>query len=122
MQTGSALDVIKTNEKLVASLGVDVEGGAVAEDRKAFEEASAALTAAAGSGLTVLPVYGEDANFYVAKAPDDPALRYYSDLGLNFVPVEGEDYYWEILTGRTPTSTSPTSSCTPSATPTRPSS
>ena len=97
MQTGSALDVIKTNEQLVASLGVDVESGAVAEDRAAFEDASAALTEAAGSGLTVLPVYGEDANFYVAKAPDDPALRYYSDLGLTFVPVEGEDYYWEVL-------------------------
>lgn len=97
MQTGSALDVIKTNEKLVASLGVDVEGGTVAEDRTAFEEASAALTAAAGSGLTVLPIYGEDANLYVAKAPDDPALSYYSELGLTFVPVEGEDYYWELL-------------------------
>ena len=97
MQTGSALEVIKTNERLVASLGIDVEGGAVAEDRAAFEKASGALTAAAGSGLTVLPVYGEDANYYVAKAPDDPALRYYSELGLTFVPVEGNDYYWEIL-------------------------
>ena len=45
----------------------------------------------------MLPVYGEDANYYVAKAPDDPALRYYSDLGLSFVPVTGEDYYWEVL-------------------------
>ncbi len=97
MQTGSALDVIKTNERLVASLGVDVETGAVADDRAAFEIASAALTEAAGSGLTVLPVYGEDANYYVAKAPDDPALRYYSELGLSFLPIAGEDYYWEVL-------------------------
>jgi iron complex transport system substrate-binding protein len=97
MQAGSAVDVIRTNEKLVASLGVDVESGSVADDRKAFEAASAALTAAAARGLTVLPVYGEDANFYVAKAPDDPALHYYADLGVSFVPVEGEDYYWEIL-------------------------
>ena len=97
MQTGSALDVIKTNEQLVASLGVDVESGPVADDRAAFEEASAALSEAAGSGLTVLPVYGEDANYYVAKAPDDPALRYYSELGLSFLPVEGDDYYWEVL-------------------------
>jgi iron complex transport system substrate-binding protein len=97
MQTGSALDVIETNEKLVASLGIDVDAGPVADDRAAFEEASTALTKAAGSGLTVLPIYGEDANLYVAKAPDDPALRYYSDLGLSFVPVEGEDYYWEVL-------------------------
>jgi iron complex transport system substrate-binding protein len=97
MQTGSAIDVIRTNERLVASLGVDVESGAVAQDRAAFEDASAALTEAAGSGLTVLPVYGEDDNYYVAKAPDDPALRYYSELGLSFLPVEGEDYYWEVL-------------------------
>ena len=27
MQTGSAVDVIKTNEQLVASLGVDIESG-----------------------------------------------------------------------------------------------
>ena len=97
MQAGSALDVIETNEKLVASLGVDVDAGPVAEDRAAFEAASAALSEAAGSGLTVLPVYGEDANYYVAKAPDDPALRYYSELGLSFVPIEGKDYYWEVL-------------------------
>jgi iron complex transport system substrate-binding protein len=97
MQTGSAIDVIKKNEALVASLGVDVESGQVAEDRHAFEHASEALTEAAGSGLTVLPIYGEDANYYVAKAPDDPALRYYSELGLTFVPVEGKDYYWEVL-------------------------
>ena len=97
LQSGSALDVITKNEALVVSLGVDVDSGGVAADRAAFEAASAALTAAAGSGLTVLPVYGEDANFYVAKAPDDPALRYYAELGLGFVPVEGEDYYWEVL-------------------------
>ena len=36
MQTGSALDVIKTNEQLVASLGVNVESGPVADDRAAF--------------------------------------------------------------------------------------
>jgi iron complex transport system substrate-binding protein len=97
MQTGSAVDVIKANEKLVASLGIDIESGQIAADRAAFEAASAALTGAAGSGLTVLAVYGEDANYYVAKAPDDPALRYYSELGLSFLPVTGEDYYWEVL-------------------------
>ena len=97
MQTGSAVDVIKANEKLVASLGIDIESGQIAADRAAFDDASAALTDAAASGLTVLPVYGEDANYYVAKAPDDPALHYYSDLGLPFVPVGGEDYYWDTL-------------------------
>jgi iron complex transport system substrate-binding protein len=97
MMTGSALDVIQKNEEIVGTLGVDVESGQVAEDRAAFEAASAALTEAAAGGLTVLPIYAEDANLYIAKAPDDPALKYYADLGLQFVPVTGEDYYWEIL-------------------------
>jgi iron complex transport system substrate-binding protein len=97
MMTGSALDVIKKNEELVGTLGVDVENGQVAADREAFEAASAALSEAAAGGLTVLPIYAEDANLYIAKAPDDPALKYYADLGLQFVPVTGEDYYWEIL-------------------------
>ena len=97
MQTGSAVEVIKENEAFVASLGIDVEGGHVAADRVAFEAASAALTRAAAGGLTVVPVYAEDANLYYAKAGDDPALRMYADLGVRFVPVTGQDYYWQIV-------------------------
>jgi len=95
MQSGSALDVIRANEKLVASLGVDVDSGQVAEDRAAFEEASAELTAPAQSGLTLLPLYAEEAGgIWFAKAPDDPALNYYQSLGVQFADVGGKDYYW----------------------------
>lgn len=95
MQTGTALDVIRANERLVASLGVDVEHGRVAEDRAEFEAASDELTAAAESGLTMLPLYAEEASgVWFAKAPDDPALSYYQSLGVEFADIGGQDYYW----------------------------
>ncbi|KQW53623.1 hypothetical protein ASC77_04975 [Nocardioides sp. Root1257] len=97
-QVGSMKDVIETNEELVASLGVDTgEGSRVAEDKAAFEEASDELTEAAKSGLTVEPIYADGDGLYVAKAPDDPALKYYQDIGVNFTEIGGKDYYWEIL-------------------------
>ncbi len=95
MQVGSALDVIERNQDLAAALGIDVEGGRVAADRKAFQEASAALTEAAESGLTVVPLYAEEADgVWFAKAPDDPALAYYQSLGVNFTEIGGKGYYW----------------------------
>jgi iron complex transport system substrate-binding protein len=97
-QVGSMKDVIETNEKLAASLGVDTgEGSQVAEDRAAFEAASQELTDAAASGLSVVPIYADADGLYVAKAPDDPALTYYQDIGVNFTPIGGKDYYWEIF-------------------------
>lgn len=97
-QVGSMKDVIETNEKLAASLGVDTgEGSPVAEDRAAFEEAAQELTDAAQGGLSVVPMYADADGLYLAKAPDDPALKYYQDLGVNFTPIGGKDYYWEIL-------------------------
>jgi iron complex transport system substrate-binding protein len=95
MQTGSALDVIRANEKLAAALGADVHGGRVDEDRADFETAAAELTEAAASGLTVLPLYAEEAGgIWFAKAPDDPALSYCRSLGVRFAEVGGKDYYW----------------------------
>lgn len=97
-QVGSMIDVIRTNEKLAASLGVDTgDDSAVGQDRAAFEKASAELTEAAKSGLSAVPIYADADGLYVAKAPDDPALKYYQDIGVNFLPIGGKDYYWEIL-------------------------
>jgi iron complex transport system substrate-binding protein len=31
----------------------------------------------------------------MAKAPDDPSLRLYSDLGVDFVDPGGDTYFWE---------------------------
>jgi len=97
LQDGTALDVIRANEELVGLLGVDVEGGKVAEDRAAFEQVSDELREAAGTGLTAVAIYAEDANLYYAKAPDDPALAYYAELGVQFPEFAGKDYYWEIV-------------------------
>jgi iron complex transport system substrate-binding protein len=97
-QVGSMKDVIETNEKLVASLGVDTgDDSPVGQDRAAFEKASADLTDAAKGGLTAVPIYADADGLYIAKAPDDPALLYYQDLGVDFTPIGGKDYYWEIL-------------------------
>ena len=97
-QVGSMKDVIATNEKLVASFGVDTGAGSqVAEDRAAFEKASDDLSEAARSGLSVVPMYADADGLYLAKAPDDPALKYYQDIGVNFTKIGGKDYYWEIL-------------------------
>jgi iron complex transport system substrate-binding protein len=98
-QTGTALDVIATNEELAASLGVDTGAGSdVAEDKAAFEDASAALAEAAGLGRTVLPMYAEDSGLYALVPADDPAMAYFADLGVQFEETGAkDDYYWEIL-------------------------
>ena len=97
-QVGSMKDVIETNEELVDSLGVDTGAGSqVAEDRAAFDEASDLLSESATSGLSVVPMYADGDGLYLAKAPDDPALKYYQDIGVNFTEIGGDDYYWEIL-------------------------
>ncbi|MEP9364371.1 ABC transporter substrate-binding protein [Nocardioides sp. CN2-186] len=97
-QVGSMKDVIETNEELAASLGVDTsDDSPVGQDRAAFEAASAKLSEAAETGLSVVPIYADADGLYIAKAPDDPALLYYQDLGVNFTKIGGKDYYWEIL-------------------------
>jgi iron complex transport system substrate-binding protein len=64
--------------------------------RADFEAARAELTAAAASGLTVLPVAAyADEGFYMAKAPDEPSLRMYGELGVRFVDPGGDEYYWQ---------------------------
>jgi iron complex transport system substrate-binding protein len=98
-QTGSALDVVEKNQELAASLGVDTgEGSEVAADRAALEDASKALTEAAGNGRTVLPMYAEDAGLYVLIPKDDPMMNYLQSLGVRFEKTGGKgDYYWETL-------------------------
>ncbi len=97
-QAGSAKDVIERNVELAASLGVDVDGGQVADARADFESAGDELSAAARGGLTVMAIAAyPDEGMYVAKAPDDPALRYYTELGLTYADVGGDDYYWDVV-------------------------
>ncbi|MGY1781511.1 ABC transporter substrate-binding protein [Geodermatophilus sp. SYSU D01036] len=93
---GSAADVIERTAELAESLGADIDGAEASAARRDYAEASAALTEAASSGVTVLPVAAyPDEGFYMAKAPDDPSLRLYSDLGVQFVDPGGDGYFWQ---------------------------
>jgi iron complex transport system substrate-binding protein len=95
---GSAADVIERTAELAGSLGVDLDGDEMTAMRQEFEDASAALTEAAGSGVSVLPVYATEADgWWMAKAPDDPSLRLYQDLGVPFVDPGGDDYFWNSV-------------------------
>ena len=94
---GSAADVIQRTTELAVALGASADSGPVVEGKAAFERASSALTAAAASGVVTQPMYAEAANVYVAKAPDDPGLRMYADLGMTFVPPKTDAYYWDII-------------------------
>lgn len=98
-QSGSALDVVRKNADLAASLGVDTGAGSeVAADRRRFEAAAAELTEAASRGRTVLPMYAEDASLYALIPADDPMMSYFSSLGVRFEDTgAGDDYYWETL-------------------------
>jgi iron complex transport system substrate-binding protein len=93
---GSAADVIERTAELAESLGADMDGAEVSAARQDYEDASAALTEAASSGVTVLPVAAyPDEGFYMAKAPDDPSLHLYADLGVQFVDPGGDGYFWQ---------------------------
>ena len=94
---GSAADVIERTAELAGALGVDLESEEMAGLRADYDRAAAALTEAARSGLTVLAVAAyPDEGFYMAKAPDDPSLRLYSELGVQFVDPGGTDYFWQV--------------------------
>ncbi|CCG05552.1 ABC transporter substrate-binding protein [Blastococcus saxobsidens] len=95
---GSAADVIERVVELADALGVDTEGGEVAAARADFEAASAELTEAAASGVTVLPVFATPADgWWMAKASDDPQLALYQDLGVTFVEPGGDGYFWHSV-------------------------
>jgi iron complex transport system substrate-binding protein len=95
---GSAADVVERTAELAESLGVDFGSSELAGMKEDYEEASAALTEAASSGVSVLPVYATEADgWWMAKAPDDPSLHLYQDLGVNFVDPGGDGYFWNSV-------------------------
>ncbi|MGY1590658.1 ABC transporter substrate-binding protein [Geodermatophilus sp. SYSU D00708] len=93
---GSAADVIDRTLELAESIGADDE--LVSAAREDYEAASAALTEAAASGVTVLPVYATPSDgWWMCRAADDPSLHLYQDLGVQFVDPGGEDYFWHAV-------------------------
>ncbi|MET8865409.1 ABC transporter substrate-binding protein [Nonomuraea sp. NPDC004580] len=95
--------VIEQYGKLAAALGADPGAPAVAEARRRFDAASAALKdlAARKPDLKVMVVTATPDALYVAYKPDHPDIAYWADLGLNIVsperPTEGEGGFWEVL-------------------------
>jgi iron complex transport system substrate-binding protein len=95
---GSAADVIERTAELAGALGADLDGELVTEARADYEAASAALTEAASGGVSVLPVYATESDgWWMAKAPDDPSLHLYEDLGVRFVDPGGDGYFWNSV-------------------------
>ncbi|MGY1811433.1 ABC transporter substrate-binding protein [Blastococcus sp. SYSU D00820] len=93
---GSAADVIDRVVELAEALGADED--LISAGREQFDAASATLTEAAAGGVTVLPVYATAAEGWnMAKAPDDPALALYQELGVQFVDPGGDGYFWEVV-------------------------
>ena len=95
---GSAADVAERTAELAGALGADLDGDLVTGAREDYEAASAALTEAAAGGVSVLPVYATQGDgWWMAKAPDDPSLHLYQDLGVNFVDPGGDGYFWNSV-------------------------
>lgn len=93
---GSAADVIVRTVELAEALGGDTE--IIEAARADFDRASAALSEAAASGVTVLPVYATPSDgWWMNKASDDPSLHLYQDLGVRFVDPGGDGYFWESV-------------------------
>jgi iron complex transport system substrate-binding protein len=91
---GSAVQVIDRTAQLALALGADP--AAVTGARAEYDAAADRLRTAAGSGLQILVVAAYPAEgFYVAKAPDDPTLTAFADLGVRFVDPGGTGYYWQ---------------------------
>lgn len=92
---GSAVQVIDRTVALATALGADP--AAINSTRGRYDEAAARLRAAGARGLSVLVMAAyPDEGLYVAKAPDDPTLRSFADLGVRFVDPGGDKYYWGV--------------------------
>jgi len=84
---------------LAGALGADLESGDVAEQRRAFEEASEEVRAAVSEnpGLKILVVTGAPDYFYVANPEIAGDLMYFRELGVDIVVPEDASQYWEAL-------------------------
>lgn len=92
---GDGADVIKHTTDFATALGAPADKVTAAE--KTYTAARTDLqTAAAASKLKVAAIYADADGVDVAKAPDDPGLRLYSDLGVDFVKPTPKGYYWGL--------------------------
>jgi iron complex transport system substrate-binding protein len=94
-----ATEVLQRLEELATSLGADVEAPEVAEIRSRFDEAVAALQAAAAEkpGLTVLAASATPDNFYAANPGDFTDLQEYQRWGVEMVVPTGKEPFFQVL-------------------------
>ena len=98
-------DLIVTNQYPVDAEGTldpaaPLYGFADSGQQAAAEEIASIVTIADRAcerGANVMVFYAEPSNIYIAKAPDDPSLRMYAELGVDFVDPGGADFCWEIV-------------------------
>jgi iron complex transport system substrate-binding protein len=92
---GDGAAVVKRTTELATALGAPA--AKVSASEQDYTGAQADLKAAAAeSKLTVTALYADADGVNVAKAADDPALRLYRDLGVNFFEPTPKGYYWGI--------------------------
>ncbi|MFI6531708.1 ABC transporter substrate-binding protein [Nonomuraea sp. NPDC050547] len=91
--------VLARFEELAVSLGADPAAPAVAQGKKAFDEASEKVAKTAEKGLKVLAVAGGPDQFWVARAGAGgyTDLTYLASLGLAMEKGAGDDPLYETL-------------------------
>ncbi|MFJ7077430.1 ABC transporter substrate-binding protein [Streptomyces sp. NPDC098781] len=97
----SLLNPLKRTAELAAALGADLDAERVTDARARFDAAVETLraAAAAGMGLKVMAVTGDNDQFYVAVPDSYCDLNFFKDLGIEFVEGEKSDEwgFWEFL-------------------------
>ncbi|WP_243870264.1 ABC transporter substrate-binding protein [Streptomyces liangshanensis] len=87
--------------ELAASLGADLDAPHVVRAKERFDRAEATLRAAAADkgGLRVLAMSADNDQMYVAVPDSYCDLRYFAELGVEFVQGEKVDKwgFWEFL-------------------------
>jgi iron complex transport system substrate-binding protein len=95
---------LRRNAELAASLGADLNAAKAADAKKRFEAASETLrqAAKAAGGLKVMAASGSADLFYVSTLDPSADLRYFKELGVDFVlpqKLESDGFYeslsWE---------------------------
>ncbi|MGQ7296818.1 ABC transporter substrate-binding protein [Quadrisphaera sp. KR29] len=95
-QKGTSEQIIARNAELAQSLGADPTSAENTEAEAAWRAACDRVRAAAAKGLVVGALYATPSDgMYWAKAADDPGLAFYESLGVQFLPLSTQDYYWE---------------------------
>lgn len=90
---GSGADVVERTTELAGALGADPD--TVAQAKSRYDAASEDLRkAAAANPVEMTALYADVDGINVAKAPDDPALHLYQDLGVTFFAPEPKGFYW----------------------------